>query len=96
VLSRALGCPFTLPLHPLLEVPDAAQLPALQPVLLPGERQPLRLAHTSSGGLQPALPRLESCQAVHVEQLVSCIMIVPHGMQNIQVLFFAVHSRSWG
>jgi hypothetical protein len=36
VLSRALGSPFTLPLHPLLEVPDAAQLPLLQPVLHPG------------------------------------------------------------
>jgi hypothetical protein len=36
VLSRALGSPCTLPLHPLLEVPDAAQLPLLQPVLHPG------------------------------------------------------------
>ena len=36
VLSRALGCPFTLPLHPLLEVPDAAQLSQLQPVLHAG------------------------------------------------------------
>lgn len=36
VLSRAMGCPFTLPLHPLLEVPDAAQLSQLQPVLHAG------------------------------------------------------------
>lgn len=36
VLSRAMGCPFTLPLHPLLEVPDAAQLAQLQPVLHAG------------------------------------------------------------
>jgi hypothetical protein len=39
VLSRALGSPFTLPLHPLLEVPDAAQLPLLQPVLHPGRHR---------------------------------------------------------
>jgi hypothetical protein len=39
VLSRALGCPFTLPLHPLLEVPDATQLSQLQPVLHAGEVQ---------------------------------------------------------
>lgn len=39
VLSRALGCPFTLPLHPLLEVPDATQLAQLQPVLHAGELQ---------------------------------------------------------
>lgn len=36
VLSRALGSPLTLPLHPLLEVSNAEQLKSLQPVLLPG------------------------------------------------------------
>lgn len=46
VLSRALGCPFTLPLHPLLEVPDATQLSQLQPVLHAGKQAGNTSNHT--------------------------------------------------
>jgi hypothetical protein len=63
VLSRALGCPFTLPLHPLLEVPDATQLSQLQPVLHAGKQ-----AGITCGGCLAA-----SAQGLHVARRGPCL-----------------------
>ncbi len=48
-LSRLLGSPLTLPLHPLFEVEAGEQLPQLQPLLLPEVGSHFR--HSSCGNV---------------------------------------------
>lgn len=70
VLSRALGCPFTLPLHPLLEVHDAVRLSQLQPLLHPGgldgwwvRQQGMCQGHRC---VQTSSPAIDGCSCYHL------------------------------
>jgi hypothetical protein len=65
VLSRALGCPFTLPLHPLLEAPDAASLAQLQPMLHPGEAAPRTAAGDGGARLRRCTPQPQRMHTTH-------------------------------
>jgi sacsin len=54
-ISRALGSPVTLPLHPLLAAAASASLPALQPLLLAAGYDPCLEAAAQAGQLGSAL-----------------------------------------